>query len=210
MRKINLIGKRYGRLIVLSETSRSRFRQRRFICRCDCGGKATVKLGCLRTGYTKSCGCLRREQAKLNGRKHGLSLGKEYWTWRAMKSRCQNPHNASFKHYGGRGIKVCKRWMKFENFFEDMGNPPARMTIERKNNNGNYCPSNCKWATYSEQARNRSNNRIIRHKGQSRIATEWSEILGISLDTIWGRIQSGYPDSKLLDPLHQGVSLSRL
>lgn len=187
----------------------NKWSKRLFRCECDCGGEKIVKMGCLKNGYTSSCGCLWREQAIKNiPRTHEMSASREYWIWKSMKARCLNPNNASFNRYGGRGISVCERWMKFDNFYSDMGDAPSRLTLDRKDNNGNYEPGNCRWATYKQQQRNRSSNHRIAHNGTTKSMVEWSEDLGISYNTIQGRHSSGYPEQELLSPLHQGVGLS--
>ena len=125
-----------------------------------------------------------------NGLKHGMSGTRIYETYKAMLSRCFYKKHPSYHRYGGRGITVCKRWMKFENFLKDMGAVPIgekRMTLDRINNNGNYCPRNCKWSTYLEQARNRSTCRKIKGKTIS----EWSESLCVSRRTVIRRYNKG-------------------
>lgn len=132
-------------------------------CVCTCGKKVQVRGSALIHGVTKSCGHLQREvAARLAGimgrrnRRHGLWDSSEYRCWHAMRHRCLNPHNRSWKRYGGRGIKVCARWHKFENFYADMGpRPNPELSIERIDNDGNYTPRNCKWGTRSEQSKNR-------------------------------------------------------
>lgn len=201
--------KKFGRLTIIRETTRNRFSQRRVICRCDCGNEIVARWGSITYGYTRSCGCLRKEQAVKNSTytvTHGMSFSKEFWIWRSMKARCSNPKNASYHRYGGRGIRVCRRWEQFANFFADMGKCPKGLMIERKDNDGNYTPENCCWATPQQQQRNRSNNRLIERDGVRKTIREWSEILGLKLGTIAGRLYNAkYPESRLLDPPHQGV-----
>lgn len=161
----NLIGKRFSRLTVLRRGGnyicKSGQRVPQWICACQCGNETMVVAQYLRRGYTKSCGCLRKERVAKTGRRnktHGESLKTvEYRTWLNMKQRC-----AHDKNYAGRGIRVCRRWMNsYKNFLADMGRKPkGDWSIERINNDGNYTPSNCKWATRHEQNKNTRRSKI--------------------------------------------------
>jgi len=161
---INLIGQRFGRLLCLT-TETSNREGRLWICRCDCGTIVEVNRNRLKDNHTQSCGCYRKEycgiRSKKNNLKHGQAknhhLPRTYQTWISMRQRCNNVKAGGYKRYGGRGIIICERWNDFRNFLADMGERPEGMTLDRyPNNDGNYEPSNCRWATPLEQTHNRS------------------------------------------------------
>lgn len=162
----DLTGQRYGRLTVLAEVL-PRTRPRFWSCLCDCGNEHKVSASNLLNGHTKSCGCYYRERRKTVNVTHGAVGTKEYATWKGMKERCLSPKNKRYQRYGGRGISVCRRWSEsFEAFLEDMGYAPTSThTIDRKDNNGDYEPSNCRWATPKEQANNRTSNIQVVYEG---------------------------------------------
>lgn len=166
----DITGNRYGRLVALSlAADRASDGQARWVCRCDCGQEATVNSNNLRRGASRSCGCLRSELARTRSRTHGHTIGgptPEYTAWAGMIQRCENRKHTATRDYAGRGITVCKRWHKFENFLADMGPKPAGCTsIDRIDNNRGYKPGNCRWTVAIVQANNKRNTMIVAYQG---------------------------------------------
>jgi len=191
MAGINLQGQRFGRLTVIEENGR-RSNQILWKCLCDCGKECSTIGQLLREEKTRSCGCLLIERRKEIRKTHGQADSPLYRVYRAMRNRCENPNVKSYQHYGARGIKVCERWHTFENFYADMGNRPEDGTLERIDNNGNYEPSNVRWATKKEQANNKRNNRIyVSSDGTEKNMSQWAKELGISPSGLQARIRRG-------------------
>jgi len=186
-------GQRFGRLVVI-QTRGVPGKPRSAVCRCDCGRITHVDRGKLRSGHTRSCGCLKEDTSRARCFKHGGNGTREHRTWQSMLRRCETPTTPSFRYYGGRGIKVCARWHDFAVFLADMGPRPAGTSLDRINNDGDYEPGNCRWATPLIQSRNSRHNRILEFRGESHCVSEWAEILGV-------------PPLRLMMRLHRGASI---
>lgn len=187
----DLAGKRFGRLTVVRFDG-VRGRHTHWECMCDCG-KKSISTSCnLVRGNTTSCGCYKVEIISQKKKTHGLSRHKIYNAWRSMIDRCENSENIGFKRYGGRGIKICKRWHVFENFIKDMGFPTGKMAIDRIDNNKGYSKLNCRWVTYSVNARNTSKTVYLEFEGKKVPLIELSEKYGINYKCLQKRIKRGW------------------
>jgi len=165
-------------------------------CECCCGKIIKRKASVIAGGKTKSCGCSRLEGVT----KHKLSRSAEYYIWRGIKQRYNNTNSPRYVTYGKKGIKICKKWLNFEKFYEDMGpRPTPTHTIDRKNNNKGYCKSNCKWSTKKERANNRSTNIILEFEGKKQTLKLWAEEVDISYSTIYSRYIAGYLPPELFN-----------
>ena len=181
--KRDLIGQKLGRLFVVKEAQSVRLPcgrlNRRYFCHCECGAEKIIDAHHLMRGRIRSCGCLKKETSRDRMLKHGLSRiqgkpPKEYTAWQNMKARCCDETNIGYKNYGGRGIKICDRWLhNYENFLIDMGPRPRGTSLDRINNDGNYEPGNCRWATRKEQANNCRNNTLVEWKGEKYTMSEF-------------------------------------
>lgn len=167
-------------------------------CICECGNKTIVRAEFLKNGHTKSCGC---NKICSHAKTHGKANTRLYKIWIGIKERCYNPKRINYHLYGGRGIKVCEEWLNFETFYRWAINNgySNKLTIDRIDNNLDYMPSNCRWATNVQQANNRRSNRIVKHNGEFHTLQEWSKITGVSSNTIRMRIDEyGWDTEKSL------------
>lgn len=182
----DLTGIRFGNLTVVGFAGQYKNGVSKWNCACDCGQSAVAGMGALKRGDTVSCGCHRRSLL----RTHGLSGVPEYQIWAAMIQRCGNPSNSAYHNYGGRGVVVCSEWREsFARFLADMGERPGtEYSIDRIDNDGNYEPENCRWATNVEQSSNRRNNRRVTVNGETKTVSEWSREHDICVETIESRI----------------------
>jgi hypothetical protein len=203
----DLTGRRFSRLVALGPVERIYVVPRgtavKWLCKCDCGKETIVFAQCLRNKNTKSCGCLNEEKrrARLDAQlTHGLSGSPEFWVWNAAKRRCHSPRDKSYKNYGARGIKMCKRWRDdFGAFIEDMGRRPSDAhTLERLDNNKGYEPSNCAWRTVLVQANNKRNNRRLTAFGRTQTLPQWAREIGIPASALSARLERGWTIEKAI------------
>lgn len=182
-RILELTGQRFGMLVALQRSGKSSSGDNLWLCQCDCGKQCSPAASSLSRGATKSCGC-NRTPKKLNSRSRQV----EYKAWKRMKQRCYNPNCDNYQYYGGRGIRVCPRWLNdYDVFLSDMGPCPEGHEIERRENKGDYCPENCYWATRTQQVRNRSNTLFIEADGIVAPLAEHAERVGIPYATCFYR-----------------------
>ena len=214
MRSVDLTGQKFGRLTVLKKAEKPKHLKAKksyWLVRCECGNEKVLVRTALTCGNTLSCGCLMEEVRSERSATHRLSKSRFYNIWHCMKRRCENVNDNQYHNYGGRGIKLCDRWHKFENFRDDMydsylafeaehGKDTA--SIDRIDSNKNYEPSNCRWATQLQQARNRGNNISVKVNGvQYATLTEVAEAYGIEYQTVAERYRRGKRDAELVKPV---------
>ena len=189
----NLVGQRFGRLVVIERDKERNTRKTYYYCRCDCGTVKSIRADSLKCGAIRSCGCLKLEQDRINleaNHSHKQSGTRLYEIWQGIKKRCYNPHEPRYARYGGRGVAVCDEWKNdFSAFYEwAVGSGyNDTLTIDRIDNDGDYCPNNCRWASQETQARNRSNNIKIMIGNSTRTLTEWCEIFDLNFEMIYAR-----------------------
>lgn len=203
MTLIDLTGKRFGRLTVIERTedhvAKSGRKRVMWRCVCDCGNETVVAGDNLRDGRIKSCGCYGIEMTKKANSTHGNSKTRLYQVWLSMKRRCDSPNVAHYENYGGRGICVCDAWVKdymaFKNWADENGYQPG-LSIDRIDNDGNYCPENCRWVTSVAQANNRRSNVMITYNGETHNLKQWADLIGIRYGKLHQRIAAGWTPEK--------------
>jgi hypothetical protein len=197
-RNIDITGQKFNMLTAIKYLGNSKW-----LFKCDCGIEKTIDSRTVKskTSATKSCGCLLKRFNFNNKTKHNLSETVEYDAWTALRNRCYNPKNRAYKHYGKRGIIVCERWLEsFDNFITDMGNKPSKdHSIDRINVNGNYEPSNCRWATSQEQQDNRTNTRKLTYNNETKTITEWAKCLNIDYALLVSRYNLGWDTKDIIE-----------
>lgn len=185
---MDISGEKYGRLTAIKRVA-NRKRATFWLFRCECGTETEINLGSVRSGITKSCGCLDREKSAERKRTHGMKGTRAYNVWCSMKARCLNPRQKSYRHYGGRGITVCPRWVEsFENFIEDMGQPPEGFSLDRIDPDGNYDPSNCRWADMRTQRANQRGTVLYPYEGENLPIAEIARRSGANYENLFYRI----------------------
>lgn len=212
---IPMEGTVWGSLTVISRQGKTFDGKATWLCLCDCGNTVTLAGKNIRNGNNKSCGCLKaksmlenRQNRVLHGHA-GSKRSAEYKSWSSMIARCTNKNRAAYRDYGGRGVKVCDRWLSFENFLLDMGNRPHGTSLDRIDNNGNYEPTNCRWASSEVQARNNRRNVNITFNGVTKALIDWAKQIGVSAPTLKRRItQWGIQTALSTPPLPQGKRIA--
>ena len=192
----DMIGRKFGKLTIIEECQKhDKFGNKVYKCKCDCGNIVEVRGNCLKTGNTRSCGCLR-------GKNHGKTGTALYYTWSSIKQRCYNKNNKRYSDYGARGIKVCQEWLdNFQVFYDWMMDNGYRegLTIDRVDNNKGYSPDNCRLVDKTIQNRNRRNTIMVTYKGKTKPLVEWCESLGLNYSTIRARIYRNWSIEKALE-----------
>ena len=190
---INIAGRRFGMLVAVSLCPSVLNKRTRWICRCDCGAEKDIVTQSLIRGVTTSCGCAIPNKTRDQHTTHGKSKSVDYSLWTTMLQRCSNKKHASYKDYGAKGISVCERWTKFENFASDMlPRPFEHASIERMDNNKGYSKENCEWIPLPDQALNKSTSRLLEINGEIKTVVEWSRQYGAEYGTVLSRLNHGY------------------
>ena len=207
---ISAVGNRHGLWTIIGDKVMVG-RLQQYHCRCDCGTVRFVIPADLCTGRSTNCGCVRRKKVGARNFKHGLTHTREYIAWAGMLARCSNPKHVCYHNYGGRGITVCKRWREsFTTFITDMGMPPSpKHQVDRIDNNGNYEPGNCRWVTNAQNAQNTRKNVFIECNGERLCLSEWARRIGISIESLRGRLSSGWSEQEAVTTPPLGTGKTR-
>ena len=209
MKQLNLTGERFGKLVAIKTIGKNKNGAYLWQCKCDCGNEIIANVGNLKNGHTKSCGCLRVDRCKTNFTKHGLEHTRLYGIWSDMRLRCYDEKNIAYHRYGGRGITICDEWKNDVKAFYDWATANGykdSLTIDRIDNDGNYCPENCRWATVKEQASNRRSNILVTHNGKTQTMKKWANEVGTPYKVVWARMQKlGWSAERALtEPVKKG------
>lgn len=197
----DLTGSRFGKLVAQKRLDARRGGKLYWECACDCGGSTNVCTNALTSGRTRSCGCLWADGRRGHGGACVGGVSKMYRVWISMRARCERVTHPNYHHYGGRGVRVCSRWRSYAAFREDMGSAYAEgLSIDRIDNDGDYEPSNCRWATNHEQARNTRRNRHVLVGGVTMCVADAARATGICARTLRSRLASGIPADRAIDP----------
>lgn len=202
---LSLAGQRFGRWTVVSKSHKGAGGVIFWLCRCDCGSEAPVRAARLRDGTSTSCGCYHREVVST----HGMTKTRSWKSWDSMLQRCENPKAPDYPRYGGRGIKVAPEWHDFERFLADVGERPEGTTLERLDVDGDYRTGNCRWATASEQQRNKTNSIRATFNGLTKSVQDWADELGVPAAVIKWRLAKGWSDALALTTPVRGKAPAR-
>lgn len=197
-RLLDFTGQRFGRLTALERVYPERSGNAIWRCRCECSNITDVRSNKLRSGRTKSCGCLAADLYRERHTTHGKTSSREYEAWCRMIQRCTNSNHSAYRNYGGRGIRICPQWAVFERFFEDVGERPHGMTLDRLDNNGDYEPDNVAWRSRFDQANNKRSNRLIWICGECRTLAQWLRKLGMNRSSFDKRLRRGWSEQRAL------------
>ena len=207
MRKsIDITNNRYGRLVAVQRVANDKNNHELWLCKCDCGNESIVLKNSLTSNRTRSCGCYYKESRLNASKKHGMTHSRLYAVWANMIRRCNNPKANDWKFYGAKGVTVCDEWKHFSGFYEWAKKTGYKddLTIDRIDNNGNYCPDNCRWANWDIQMNNTTRNHYIEVNGVVKTAIQWCREKGISPSTFYYRINKGWTDvDAIVTPLRK-------
>ena len=201
MKPIIKVGDKYNRLTAIKFIEMRKEQGQYWLFRCECGIEKVLWVQGVKRGGIKSCGCLNDESFLKRITKHNKSRTNIYRIWCSLRGRCFNKNSKNYKNYGGRGIVVCEEWLGengFENFYKDMGNRPEGKSIDRIDNNGNYCPENCRWADIFQQANNKRTNHLLTYNNKTQNVSQWADELGIKYNTLMARLRYGWSIEKAL------------